>query len=523
MVACRSAPLSLSLFGEDSATSFADEPPAALEIGPLWSPAWLAPSSPSSSPQTQHAQQLQHDQHAQQPQHAQWASDGQHQQQSNHSPPAAIPDVLPSQQVLPDTEGDSDFGSFTGNQPSLWLPSLQVESAQDYTAKADQQTPALFQSVISSTASNGAEMSGAADGPPVRPAAAAATAAILHSMDRSAPISLGLFGEESYDDPVLELPAPAAIQGAATDLQQGALASSPRQTPPACITCEATDFEQAASGQQSQTPHYEIKPRYAFPSQFKFQAEHDFEPSWQHAHKSDPPVNSSLIFTPDATDDDFSPSWLQAGKNKDFGAKWQNTETASEGPSTTATAFQSPHAFAATWPPLITDADSASHQHLPGRQALSGPNSLELFGMKEQEDQPPELPTDALVNTPSAPQSPLAAVDDEQQQMEDIVHPQQPAAAWQSENTQQSVLGRQSSPGPISLELFGMEETQDAPLEPPVQALITVLPKAALDTSALTSWSLPTGSFSQSKQANLDMCMSFCTCLYLLDHAKSLV
>lgn len=33
---------------------------------------------------------------------------------------------------------------------------------------------------------------------------------------------------------------------------------------------------------------------------------------------------------------------------------------------------------------------------------------------------------------------------------------------------------RQSSPGPISLELFGMEETQDEPLELPVQATITV-------------------------------------------------
>ena len=33
---------------------------------------------------------------------------------------------------------------------------------------------------------------------------------------------------------------------------------------------------------------------------------------------------------------------------------------------------------------------------------------------------------------------------------------------------------RQSSPGPISLELFGMEETADEPLELPVQATIVV-------------------------------------------------
>ena len=33
---------------------------------------------------------------------------------------------------------------------------------------------------------------------------------------------------------------------------------------------------------------------------------------------------------------------------------------------------------------------------------------------------------------------------------------------------------RQSSPGPILLELFGLEETQDEPLELPVQARMTV-------------------------------------------------
>ena len=38
---------------------------------------------------------------------------------------------------------------------------------------------------------------------------------------------------------------------------------------------------------------------------------------------------------------------------------------------------------------------------------------------------------------------------------------------------------RQVSPGPISLELFGLEESEDAPLELPLQAAITVLPPAA--------------------------------------------
>ena len=514
MVACRSAPLSLSLFGEDSATSFADEPQAALEVGPLWTPAWLAPPSPASSSQTQHVQHAQQPQHDHQPHHAQRAqpaSDAQHQQQSDHSQPAAIPNVLLSQQALLGTKAEADFGSFTGNQRSSWLPSSQVESAQDYIATADQQAPSHFQSVTSNAANDGDERSGAADKPLLRPAAAAVS--LQPSMDRSAPISLGLFGEESFDDPVLDVPGQAAVQDTAVDLQQGAVPRGPQQMPSASAERPATTAEQATSLQQPHTAQHEFRPRRAFPPQMNFQAEHDFEPSWQHAHTIGQPVKPSLTFTPDTADDDFSPSWQQAGGNENFGYKWQN-ETASGVLSPTATAFDSPHAFAATWSPLSTDADSASRQQLPGRQALSGPISLEHFGMEEQEDQPLEHPTEALINTLSAPQPYHAAVDDEQQQSEDRVHPQQLAAACQSawqltESTQQSALGRQASPGPISLELFGMEETQDAPLELPVQATITVLPTAAPDTSNLASLTMPTGTFSflqSSKQVYLYVC-----------------
>ena len=404
--------------------------------------------------------------------------------------------MLLSQQALPGTEDEADFGSFIGNQHSSWRPSSQVESAHDYVIKADQQAPSHFQSVTSSAADNGNDRSGAADRPPLRPAAAAATASLIQSMDRSAPISLGLFGEESFDDPVLELPGQAAIQDAAIDLQQGAIPSRPLQMPSASAEQEATTSEQAASLQQSHTPQHEFQPRHAFPPRMEFQAEHNFEPSWQHAHTTNPPIKSSHTFTPDAADDDFSPSWQQAGGSEDFGSERQN-ETASGGLLPTSTVFESPHAFATTWPSFVTDADSVSRQELPGRQALSGPISLELFGVEEQEDQPLELPTEVLINTLSAPQPPHAAVDDEQQQLEDKVHPQQLAAAWQSESKQQSALGRQVSPGPISLELFGMEETQDAPLELPVQATITVLPTAgAADTSSFASLSLPTGAFS---------------------------
>jgi len=39
-----------------------------------------------------------------------------------------------------------------------------------------------------------------------------------------------------------------------------------------------------------------------------------------------------------------------------------------------------------------------------------------------------------------------------------------------------SEVVRQASPGPVSLEIFGLEEKEDEPLELPLQAAITVLP-----------------------------------------------
>ena len=493
MIACRSAPLSLSLFGEDSATSFSDEPPPALQVGALWNPAWLPP--PSS--QTQHAQ------NDQQPQHAQQAPDGQRQQQSLYSRPAAIPNMeLSCQQAVPDTEDDSDFGSFTGNaaQPSSWLSSPQVESAQDYIAQADQQAPPHFHSVTSSAGMQGGEGSGAVGKPPVRPAAAAATATLLQSMNRSAPISLGLFGEESYEDPVLELPDQAAVWDAAVPTSQKAVPSSPRQMGlfPAA--------EQAVSLQQAHASQHEFEPQHEFPPQFEFRAQHDFEPSWQHAHGTDPNFGPSSAGKPDATEDDFSPSWQQASGNN----SWQD-EPISGSLKPTAPASEDPQAFAATWPQFMSDTDSASRQEPPSRQALSGPISLELFGMQDQEDQPLGIPGNTLTHSPA---SPHPAVDDGQQELEATLQSQQPATAgqpesavqsavgqqslqpataWQSESAEQAVVARQASPGPISLELFGMEEAEDAPLELPVQATITVLPTG---TSTSASLSLPTGSFS---------------------------
>ena len=60
---------------------------------------------------------------------------------------------------------------------------------------------------------------------------------------------------------------------------------------------------------------------------------------------------------------------------------------------------------------------------------------------------------------------------------------------------------RQSSPGPISLELFGMEETEDAPLELPIQATITVLPKPVLSSDRGNSTLSFTGTFALSLQS----------------------
>ena len=44
---------------------------------------------------------------------------------------------------------------------------------------------------------------------------------------------------------------------------------------------------------------------------------------------------------------------------------------------------------------------------------------------------------------------------------------------------------RQASPGPVSLEIFGAEEQDDAPLELPLHAANTVLPAASLQNTGL--------------------------------------
>lgn len=492
-LACRSAPLSLTLFGEDSATSFDDEPPAAMQLGPVWNPAWLGPSPPSSSPPMQHAQHAQQAQDVQQ--HAQDAQQAQHaQQESQHSLPAAIPRLASLQ---PATEDDSDFGSFTGTaaQPAQWLPSSKVQSAQDYFTQAEQQAPAHFQTVASS-ASSLSGSSTLANRPTMRPAAAAATASVLQSMDRSAPISLGLFGEQSYDDPVLEMPE-QAIDGAAVDLQQKAVPSSPGQMASASAQQEGGIFEEGYSPGQ---PQPDFKPQHNFPPQFEFKPQHEIKPPWQHQHDAQLPMHSPSAVMHDTASDDFSPSWQQAGGAEGLNTTWQNPTSSDRAPPAAewVPSAQSSHSFAKTWPSPVPDADPLSSQQLPGRQALSGPISLELFGLEEQQDQPLGVPPQPQANTLSAPPLPHPVLTEDHQHLGDGgMYAQQPPPAGQAESSgsgEQFSLARQISPGPISLELFGLEETEDAPLDMPIQASITVIPEKG---NTAVGMSLPTGGLSK--------------------------
>ena len=426
--------------------------------------------------------------------------------------------------VSPDSEDESAFGSFTGNDTrpsSSWVPSSQVETAREYISEAEQQAPDHLHSLTGSTLSAAAQDSEVASQAPVRPAAAAATAAVLQSRDRSAPISLGLFGEESYEDPAIELPPQAALQGPATDSQQGAVPISPRQLPSATAELQRQSPGRLPPQPQLSGPLHDFKAQHKFP-QYTFQTEHKLDPSWQQAMGTQPPTQSSSSFLPEApwqdtAQDDFSPSWQQADAD-DFGASWHQAPSDNFPPSATPFPAVDINGFAATWPQLTTSADL--HHQLPKRQAASGPISSELFGLEEREDEPLELPVQAtdsntvlsthseLVSGPQQSDSAaFPARSDPDWQMDiaaltpqasslhssDAVQSQQSKPGWQSEpanSVEQSAPTRQTSPGPISLELFGMEETEDAPLDLPVQASITVLPTAASNDSKLVGTSL---------------------------------
>lgn len=97
-------------------------------------------------------------------------------------------------------DSQSDFGSFTGHDSPA--DNWNVETASEHTTLGQQQAPGLL-SAVTGSASGGDAVGSTATGQPAQ----------LQHMDRSAPISLGLFGEESYEDPALNLPGqPTALR-----------------------------------------------------------------------------------------------------------------------------------------------------------------------------------------------------------------------------------------------------------------------------------------------------------------------
>ncbi len=431
--------MSLSLFGEDSKTSFSEELPASLQVGPVWNPAWLTPPSPSSS------------QHAQQP---------------SFSHPSTIPYASSAREVpLPHAqhgdEGQSEFGSFTGNasQPPAWpLSTPSVESAQDYLSEVDRQAPSPLHAAISTSQtgfSNQHEEGFAGSGPAVRPATAAARASLLQSMDRSVPISLGLFGEQSYEDPVLESADQSVAHAQDASSHQEAAPSSPGHA--------SWGAEQVAFATPTSAP--------GLPETIMT----DLEPSRQQADATSTPGHTSSSWLPDqAAASVPEPFWQGAASSHpatslvpdqmlpsdDPDSMWHSADQQAFSSFSTVPDQDQQHMFAATWPQPGTD---TSPLQPPSRQAVSGPISLELFGLEEREDEPLEIPLQTTISTSGA-------------------EPQLDSLATQSTHSfgdaQQLSLSSQVAPGPISLELFGGVEASDAPLELPIQAAITVLPTA---------------------------------------------
>ena len=356
----------------------------------------------------------------------------------------------------PGDESQSEFGSFTGHdsQPPPWLSSApQVEFAQDYMSEADLQAPIPLHAVVSPSqngVSNGEAYAG--HDPALRPATAAARASLLQSMDRSVPISLGLFGEESYEDDALDAADQPGVQGPGPASHQG----------------YASGHAPASSSGLPQ------------------RALSDPEPSWQQAHAPAGPSYTSPAWLPDQAAA-ISPDlpWQAAAPSDPSTASLPQQTASSIGPTSVwpqadPEAFQSAsplpdqnqHMFAATWPQPAT---GTSLPHSPSRQALSGPISLELFGLEEREDEPLHLPAHTLPAPPADTQLPGTA------------HQSSPSFA----DSNQPPPGGHLSPGPIALELSGAEESSDASLVLPLQAAITVLPTAASMSGQHTAPRMP--------------------------------
>ncbi len=367
---------------------------------------------------------------------------------------------MPSPHAQHVDESQSEFGSFTGNasQPPAWLSSMPpVESAQDYLTEADMQAPSPLHAAISTSQtgfSNQCEEGFAGSGPALRPATAAARASLLQSMDRSVPISLGLFGEESYEDPVLESPDQSVAHAQDATSPQEAAPNSPGH---ASWGADQVAFASATSA--SGLPETVVT---------------DLEPSWQQVDAASAPGYTSSSWLPDQAAASVSePFWQGATSSHpaatlpdqmiptdDPDSMWHNADQQPFSSVSTLPDQDQQHIFAATWPQPGTD---TSPMQPPSRQAVSGPISLELFGLEEREDEPLEIPLQTMTSASGA-----------EPQLEGLAT--QPTHSFA--DAQQLSLSSQRMPGPISLELFGGVEASDAPLELPIQAAITVLPTA---------------------------------------------
>lgn len=404
-----------------------------MQLGPVWNPAWISPQLPSSLEQTQ---------------------------QALHSLTTPVPQALATHAAAvlsPEAghESASEFGSFTGHdsQPAAWFSAQHIESARDYIPEEDIQAPTPLHAVVM-IGQNGSEEVYAANALTSRPATAAARASLLQSMDQSAPISLSLFGEESYEDASLDLPATAQPAPVLKPLSETAPSS------PGVAHTPTWGLDQAIR---------------SAPTQLLQATEDAFEPSWQQAEASKAPSSSWLS---DQTGYEHtwhgaapshstpSSSWLPGQAGSGLEIHWQTTP---DSHSFSASALPDQSQFAATWPQPTTDAAS---QLLPDRQAGSGPISLELFGLEDREDEPLALPlqlptqagntvaSDMLGNTNQATDSSAC---------EPVSSPR-----------------RQISPRATPLQLFEMEETKDESLTLPVQATPTLLPSAGADANEHT-------------------------------------
>ena len=514
-----------------------------MQLGQAWSPDWWHSSPSSMQPhlmnpadqQSAFQQQvtLPHDIARQQ--QSLGAAQQQDQQSQGYVPqqnpglvssvPQAVPRVVAQGQ---DTTGESvtgaspnsqsDFGSFTGHDHHnrQWGASPPVESAQDYITAAQQQAPHPLQGVTGPLSNGNALRSDDVSSTTTT----ALGAAQLQHMDRSAPISMGLFGEESYEDPSLEMPSqdafirpeagplsgaapnsPTEAAGAGPSSFSTAVPSSPRRAvADATLSAQISPRAFASGLTHSQPSNADLAvPSSSFPQEH----EDDFSPTWQEAE----PGSSAL-----------GPVSLQAGQSTSELAEQHLSQ-----PAFTAADWQNSTDFAATWP----QPSSGGSPNLPQRQAISGPIPFDLFDMKETVDTP-------LVFGPHHLAPVISSATDAQQEASpasEVLAASSPAAIAASSSEalaagtsagptasfdaegvdssssfapaasdilhktdlqtdphgfgHQTAPARQASPGPVSLEIFGAEEREDGPLQLPLQTTITVQPKSVMQKSGM--------------------------------------